>query len=138
MARIRSQQWVFIAIALIVILTGFYLVHRQSVNSVAEQVQRNISSLDLGIVYLPVTQSTAYYYELGVVSGALVTQVTKGSLVYQAGIKAGDVIISFNGVRVGEATPLLGLMRSCPAGGNITLEIWGNSGTKILTIMHLQ
>ncbi len=102
----------------------------------SEQMQGNSSALDHGIVYLPVTQRIADYYGLGVDSGALVTQVTKDSLVDQAGIKVGDVILSFNGVHIGEATPLLGMMRSCPMGNGIILGVWSDGNTREVTIIH--
>ncbi len=136
MVRIRSMHRVFIAIAIIVVLTGLYLFHQQSVNSISERARENTSALNLGIVYLPVTREIADYYGLSVDSGALVTEVTRDSLVDRAGIKAGDVIISFNGVRVEEAEPLLGMMRSCPAGRIITLEVWSVNGRRLVTIMH--
>ena len=120
------------------ILTGFYLFHRQSLNSNPGQVPQNTAALDLGIVYLPVTPKIADYYELGVDSGALLTEVVKGSLVDRAGIRAGDVIISFNGIRIGEATPLLGMIRACPVGENITLEFWSDDCCRNATIVRSQ
>ncbi len=102
------------------------------------QMHENSAALDLGIVYLPLTPSIADYYQLGVNSGALVTQVTKGSLVDQAGIEVGDVILSFNGVEIGETTPLLGMLRSCPVGHGITMTVWSHGDIQQLTIIHAE
>ncbi len=100
------------------------------------QMGENSSALDLGIVYLSLTPSIADYYQLSVNSGALVTQVTKGSLVDQAGIKAGDIILSFNGVEIGETSPLLGILRSCPMGHAISMVVWSGGITREINMIH--
>jgi S1-C subfamily serine protease len=136
MAGHRWLYGVLIGIAIIGVSAGLYLYHWQSENTMSEQMQGNTSVLDLGVVYLPVTSNIANYYKLKMDSGALVTEVVKGSLVDQAGIKVGDVILSFNGVRVGESTPLLGMIRSCPMGHSITLAVWSNGNTRDVTLVH--
>lgn len=130
----RGLFWIIIAIAVIGVSAGFYIYHLQSENPMSEQMRE--PTLDLGITYLPLNQNVANYYKLGVNSGALVTQVAKGGLVDQAGIKAGDIILSFNGVTVDDAAPLLGMMRSCPMGHSITMVIWSNGSTSEVTVVH--
>lgn len=77
----------------------------------------------LGITYLRVTPTLADYYQLGVDSGALVTEVTPGSLMDLASVQTGDVILSYNGTAVAEDVSLLGLMRTCRPEDTISLEI---------------
>jgi S1-C subfamily serine protease len=88
----------------------------------------NYSSIDLGFTYLQVTAAVSKHYGLGVNSGALITQVSQDSLLRQAEVKPGDVIISFNGVYVGSDSPLLGMILGCHAGDEVTLEIWNPQG----------
>ena len=77
----------------------------------------------LGITYLRVTPTLADYYQLGVDSGVLVTEVTPGSPMDLASVQAGDVILSYNGTAVDEDISLLGLMRTCRPEDTISLEI---------------
>ncbi len=87
-----------------------------------------------GVTYLPVTTTISRYYGLGVNSGALITDISQGSLLSQAGVKPGDVIVSFNGVIIGDNTPLLGMLRECHPGGDIVLEIWNYQGYRQIDI----
>lgn len=96
--------------------------------------EANYSSIDLGFTYLQVTPTVSRQYGLGVNSGALITQASQDSLLCHAGIKAGDVIISFNGVYVGPDAPLLGMILGCHAGDIVTLEIWNPQGLRTVEI----
>lgn len=127
---------VLILITIIVIVTGLLFSRLQSANSIPKQVQENVPAVNLGFVYLPVTQRISAYYELGLDSGALVTEVVKGSLLDRAGIKAGDVITSFNGIKIGEGTPLLGMIRACSPNAEITLEVWSNNSLRLVQIIQ--
>ena len=91
--------------------------------------------LNLGITYLPLTPRLAAYYGLGVASGALVTKVMPGSPADRAGIKAGDVIISFNGAR-GEEGPLLAMMQACAGGSRIALEMQSGKSVRTVEFVH--
>lgn len=91
---------------------------------------------DLGITYLPITQGISEYYGLSVENGALVTDITPGSPAALAGVRAGDVILSFNGKRLDGDLPLLGMMMSCPAGNTVTLEVWRAENTLKVDFLH--
>jgi serine protease Do len=136
MLRRRWLGWVFISIAIVGVSAGAFFYYRHSVITVPDKIRSNASVIDLGVVYLPVTANTACCYNLTVDSGALVTQVGKGSPVDLAGIKEGDVILSFNGVAVGESTPLLGMIRSCPVDNDITLGVSSNGITRQVPIVY--
>jgi S1-C subfamily serine protease len=136
MSRRRWLWWVFISIAIIGVSAGAFFYYRQSLITVPDKIRSNTSVIDLGVVYLPVTSNTACCYNLKVDSGALVTQVGNGSPVDLAGIKEGDVILSFNGVAVRESSPLLGMIRSCPVDNDITLGVSSNGITRQVTLLH--
>ena len=78
----------------------------------------------LGITYVTVTPVVSASYQLGVQTGALITWVAPGSPAELAGVKAGDVIVTFNETKINEGAPLLGEMMACPAGEAIGLEVW--------------
>jgi serine protease DegQ len=68
----------------------------------------------LGILIQDVTPDLAEALELGVVSGAVITQVEPDSPAEQAGLLAGDVIVEFNGEAVDGSADLrnkVGLVR---------------------------
>ena len=58
--------------------------------------------------------------------GALVKEVTAGGPAAGAGIKAGDVITEFNGVRVGDQVDLTAQVRSQAAGSDATVTVMRN------------
>ena len=61
--------------------------------------QETASAVSLGGTYLPLAAGLTTYYDLGVYSGALVTEATSNSPADKASVKVGDVILSFNGVK---------------------------------------
>jgi serine protease Do len=63
----------------------------------------------LGIMVSELTSQLADHF--GVQDGVLVTSVTDGSVASRAGLKAGDVIMSINGQRVGSRDDLLRALR---------------------------
>jgi serine protease Do len=54
--------------------------------------------------------------------GALVKQVAKGSAAEKAGLQDGDVILSYQGERVGSAAQLRRLVRETPPGRRVAIE----------------
>ena len=58
--------------------------------------------------------------------GALVYELERGSAAYRAGIEPGDIIVSFNGTSVDDATHLERLMSEAPIGSTATLRVWRN------------
>lgn len=123
------------AFALVLILLGLFLVNWPLENtSLAEQEQPASVTVDLGVTYVPITSGMAAYYNQGVIAGALVTEVVQGSPADKAGVEVGDIILSFNGTKVEEETPLLGMMRACSADSGISLELQSEMNTRKVEI----
>ena len=101
-------------------------------------VSADKSSVDLGITYLTITPAMAAQYDLGVDSGVLVTKVTRGSLADRAGIRSGDVILSFNGTPLGQKSPLLGMMRGCRTGNTIVVQVWRDHQSTGIEFVHAE
>ncbi len=123
--------------SVLVILLGLFVLWWQAISQLPAQTAESDASIDLGIVYLPVTPNVSAYYELQVASGALVTEVIAGSPADRAGVQSGDVILSFNGTTVDEKVPLYGMIRSCPPGNKIALEVWREGSDRIVEIVHV-
>lgn len=70
------------------------------------------------------------------VSGATVASVSKGGAAEKAGLKAGDVIIAFNGVAVADASDLTAQVRAVAGGASSTLtyDRAGSSHTVQVTL----
>ena len=77
----------------------------------------------LGVGIQPVTAELAKSLKLPDSTGALVSSVTDGSPAEKAGLKAGDVIVEFNGERVARADRLPNAVATTPVGHEVTLSI---------------
>ena len=128
-----------IAVVLLAIVSAFFLLPRQPEESPApEPAQGTSVAINLGFTYLQVTPRVSAYYDLGVDSGALVTEVVPRSPADTAGVEAGDVILSYNGDRLEEEAPLLGMMMTCPADHRIVMEVWRGDKVSIVELMHIE
>lgn len=109
--------------------------------SVADQIKENgfVSRGWLGVTIQNVDQSLADSFGLDRPTGALVSQVTDGSPAEKAGIKTGDVILTFNDTNItrsAELPPLVGLV---PVGekAEISLKRQNKTITLEVTIAEL-
>lgn len=89
----------------------------------SHQLSEASESVDLGITYIRITPELSAYYDLEVDSGVLVTHVIPGSLMDLASVQAGDIITSFNEVKLDESASLLGLCRTCNRNDTIAVEV---------------
>ncbi len=77
----------------------------------------------LGIVIQDVTPELAEALDLGVESGAVVTQVEPESPAEQAGILAGDVVVEFNGEEVESSADLRNKVGLVRLGASVDIEL---------------
>ena len=68
----------------------------------------------------------------------MVTGIIPGSPADQAGIRVGDVVLSFNGAALNDEAPLLGRILSCPEGHKVTLEVWRTDDTVTVELVHTE
>jgi len=88
----------------------------------------------IGVGIQDMNQSLAESFGLSSANGALVTQVEPGSPGEKAGLKAGDVILKFNGEPVtdsGELPPRVAVVKP---GTDTRMEIWRDGKAKTLDI----
>lgn len=77
----------------------------------------------LGVAIQPMTEELAQSFGLEEVTGALIGDVVKESPAEKAGLKRGDVILTFEGHTVGSSQELPVLVASSPAGTVVTLGV---------------
>lgn len=77
----------------------------------------------LGVTGITLTERIADYYGLAADRGVLVARVALGSPAHQAGLEAGDVIVSVNGKPVSSIEELSALLAEVGVGGVAELEV---------------
>jgi serine protease Do len=80
----------------------------------------------LGVRIQIVTKEIANIEKLDQARGALVASVAKDSPSDKAGIKAGDIILEFNGVSINEMQELPGIVAKTEVGKTVNVKIWRN------------
>lgn len=94
-------------------------------------LQKDMSYLGIGVQ--DVDSERAKALKLKDERGAEVTSVEPDSPAFKAGMKAGDVVMEFNGTPVQGMEHLQRLVRETPAGRAVKLQIWRNGAP--VTIM---
>ncbi len=112
---------VLITVAVAGILGGLFINERAGIVASLTDSESTIIA-NPGFTYIPVTESAAIY-QPGLDSGACITEVFRDSPAEKAGLRPGDVIMKYNGIRITDETPLLGVMRTCNRGSTIEIEV---------------
>jgi len=77
----------------------------------------------LGVSIQPLTKDLAKNFKRDNTNGALVSSVIEGSPAEKAGLKAGDVIVEFNGKKVAKATELPSLVADLTVGRDVPMVV---------------
>tara|TARA_R110000787_G_scaffold15563_5_gene48234 strand:- start:63551 stop:64951 length:1401 start_codon:yes stop_codon:yes gene_type:complete len=83
----------------------------------------------LGVVIQPVTEEIAEGLDLSDTDGVLVAGVPEDGPAFKSGIKAGDVILKFNGEEVTEPRELSRLVAESKVGSKVNVELWRSGKT---------
>ena len=94
----------------------------------------------LGVRIQDVTKEIAEVEKLDEPRGALVASVADGSPSDKAGVKAGDIILEFNGERIQEMKQLPLIVARTEVGKKVKVKIWRNKNeiTKVITLGRLE
>ena len=94
----------------------------------------------LGVRIQEVTKEIADVEKLKKPAGALVASVGQGSPAEKAGIKAGDIILEFDGKKISTMKKLPNVVASTEVGKSVELKIWRNKKliSKRLTLGRLE
>lgn len=78
----------------------------------------------LGVSYSDVNPYLVWQYNLAVNEGILVTEVLAGYPAEEAGLKAGDVIVGFNGKDIANTGDFIPALTSCQIGQRVEIVYW--------------
>ena len=94
----------------------------------------------LGVRIQDVTKEIAAVEQLDEARGALVASVAENSPSDKAGVKAGDIILEFNGERIQEMKELPIIVAKTEVGKKVVVKIWRNKKeiTKTITLGRLE
>jgi Do/DeqQ family serine protease len=98
------------------------------------RTEGRVRRAQLGVTVQPVTADMAQSLRLKDVSGAIVSSVTPGSAAERAGIKRGDIIVSFNGEPAADANTLRNRIAEAAPGSRATIVINRESATRELSV----
>lgn len=88
----------------------------------------------LGVSIQQVTPDVAESLGLDQAKGALVASVTDGSPAAEAGVKQGDVILSFAGDEIATVRDLTRAVAATPKGARETVQVWRSDDTQSLKV----
>ena len=88
----------------------------------------------LGVRVQMVSDSMAEGFGLKDARGALIASVMPGSPAARAGLKAGDVILSWDGEEIDDMRDLPRLVAATPVGEAVDIELWRNRGETDMTV----
>ncbi len=92
----------------------------------------------LGVRIQDVTKEIAEIENLDEPRGALVASVAPNSPSEKAGVKAGDIILEFNGERIQEMKELPIIVARTEVGKKVKVKIWRNKKEIIKTYYYLE
>ena len=89
----------------------------------------------LGVRIQDVTQEIADVEKLDEPRGALVASVAENSPSAKAGIKAGDIILEFNGQKINQMKELPTIVAKTKVGKNVKVKVWRNKKELIKNVI---
>jgi serine protease Do len=107
------------------------------VKTVTEQLRTKgrVTRGVLGVSIQSVSREFAKELDLPRIGGALVSGVNAGSAAEKAGVKAGDVILSYNGTEIGDSAELPPLVGATAPGARSTIGVFRDGKTLNLPIV---
>jgi serine protease Do len=77
----------------------------------------------LGVTIQPLSPELAKSFGVAQQDGALVSSVAEGSPAAQVGVRPGDVVVEYDGHKVGRTTDLSRMVAATPAGKQVTMKV---------------
>ena len=103
---------------------------------VADQLKRNgkVTRSYLGVSLQDIDRNLAESYKLSKPEGSLITQVAPNSPAARAGLRAGDVILKYNGTPISRTSELLNYLNRSVPNQSIQLEVLRDDKRRNITV----
>jgi serine protease Do len=103
---------------------------------VVDQLRKNgkVTRGRIGVNIQPLDESLAKDFGLKDAKGALVANVEPDSPAAKAGLRAGDIILRFNGQSVEQSSDLPRIVGAAKPGSTAQVEIWRDKATRTLSV----
>ena len=101
---------------------------------VLDRFERGVGQPYLGVTVVDNSQAAADQLNLSIDTGALLTKVYPGSTADQAGLQQYDVVVTFNGVDIANASDLVDAINTTDPGQQIQLEYVRGDSHETVTI----
>ena len=98
----------------------------------SEPKETDSGTVKLGVTVASISELDQRYFHLP--AGALITEVKAGGCGEKAGLAVGDIVISWDGVSIADASALEQALRTCRAGQQVAVEIYRYRAEKQFTI----
>jgi len=125
---------VLVMMAVVGIITAIVLATTGNDNGAKPLAPGNTAVTNMGFVYIPVISRTPAGFPPTMNAGVIVTEVFRDSPADKAGLKPGDMILSYNGTWITKDEPLFGVMRKCAGGTMIEIEILRDNAAQMMRV----
>lgn len=98
------------------------------------KIHGKVSRGKIGVMIQEMTDELAESFGLDKARGALVVSVEKSGPADEAGIKARDVILRFDGKEITASSDLPRIVGNTKPGSKVAVQVWRNGSTKKLTV----
>jgi serine protease Do len=105
-----------------------------SPNSLLLALQPHSGGSYLGVRLTDIDADRAKVLRLSETRGAEIERVEEGSPAAEAGLKAGDVLLSYNGENIVGAQQLGRLVAETPEGRKVKLQVWRDGKSEIIAV----
>ena len=102
---------------------------------IADQLKKNgkVTRSYLGVMLQDIDRNLAEAYKLSKPEGSLITQVAPNSPASKAGMRAGDVILKFNGTPISRTSDLLNYLNRTSPNQSINLEVLRDDKPRVIS-----
>jgi serine protease Do len=88
----------------------------------------------LGVTVQPITEELARQFKLSGIKGVLVSDVIEGGSAEKAGFQRGDIILKYDGKKVGEPLNLRNMVAATRPGAEVDVVLWREGREMTLTV----
>ena len=125
----RGAHWLWVAVAIVAVVGVADAGAREK-----KRDRERVHSGYIGVHMQELTDDVRKGLDIKIAEGVLISGVEDDSPAAKAGLEDGDVVVSFNGAKIGEPDDLREAVRGLEPGTEAKMEVVQNGKTKTLTV----